>query len=85
MNQSPVTSHQSTVEEPTTMRLYRPLEDYGKAHQQAFHDLARAVAGNDEVAMKEAFDAIMYFEQMQREAAQKVRSHLLEKARSRDV
>ena len=67
------------------MRLYRPLEDLGIAHQQAFMNLSQAVAKGDEVAMKEAFDAVTYFEQRQREAAVEMRKHLLEKAREGEV
>lgn len=78
-----VTSDQPAAEEGTTMRLYHPLTSYDEAVRVAANNLSLAVARGDEVAMKQCFDEITFYEQRIREQAQMVRKHLVAKAEGR--
>jgi hypothetical protein len=70
------------MNELTTADVYRPVATLDAEHRHAFAELQSAVARGDEVAMKQAFDAITYIEQRQREAHQAVRKHALKKVRA---
>ncbi len=65
-----------------TMKLYRKVVAFGEMYQAAFAMLMDAVKSGDAEGIKIYFDAVVYFEHMQRVAAIETRSHLLEKVRA---
>ena len=69
---------------PVTTKLREKIVDYGAMYEASFAALMDAVKRQDEEAVKIHFDATVYFEHMQRQAAIETRSHLLERARSVD-
>lgn len=68
---------------PSTMKLYGKIVDFGEMYQAAFTMLMDAVKRQDAEGIKLYFDAVVYFEQMQRLAAVETREHLRKNAMER--
>ena len=68
---------------PTTMKLCGKIVDFGAMYEASFAALMDAVKRKDTESIKVHFDAVVYFEMMQRQAAITTRSHLLERVRGK--
>lgn len=64
-----------------TMGLRNKIVDYGALYEASFAALMDAVKRQDAESMKLHFDAVVYYEEMQRQAAMKTRMHLLARAK----
>jgi len=68
-----------------TQKIWEPVSDLDEKHHQAFLELQQAVAHGDEVGMKNAFDAILYIEERQKQAHQAAREYALDKVRKQNA
>ena len=66
-----------------TIRLRNKIVDFGAMYEASFAALMDAVKRQDAESIKLHFDATVYFEHMQRQAAVETREHLRKNAMER--